>query len=75
LANVQKAIIVFDDGTTEEYSSFIGEFVDTDTDMYRGIVSNFSDAQMALSMNRMNLRYKQLLEKKFSLREDDIIGK
>lgn len=75
MANVQKAIIVFDDGTTEEYSSFIGEFVDTDTDMYRGIVSNFSDAQMALSMNRMNLRYKQLLEKKFSLREDDIIGK
>ena len=74
MANVQKAIIVFDDGTTEEYSSFIGEFVDTDTDMYRGIVSNFSDAQMALSMNRMNLRYKQLLEKRFGLKEDDIIG-
>jgi hypothetical protein len=75
MAKVQKAILVFDDGTTEEYSSFIGEFIDTDTDMSRSIVSNFNDAQMALSMNRMQMRYRQILEKNFGIKEDDINGK
>lgn len=75
MENVHKAILVFDDGTTEEYTTFIGEFVNEKDNISHTIFGCATEAQLAWSMTRLNYRYKQLLEKRFSQKEDDIIGK
>lgn len=75
MAKVQKAIIVFDDGTTEEYTTFVGEFVNEKDNISRIVFSGVSEVQLAWSMTRLNYRYKQLLEQRFTQKEDDINGK
>lgn len=75
MADVKKAIIVFDDGTQEEYTSFIGEFTNQNDDEYHLIIKDISDAQMALSVSRLYFIFKRNLEKQFSQKEANSNGK
>jgi len=62
MTNVKRAIIVFDDDTTEEYKSFIGVFLDKPNKRVISVMENMSLPEIAVSVGKLQISYQDILK-------------